>query len=299
MRRGQGSLEYLLILAAILAIAVVIVLIANMLLGTPKEANLINQDKYNFATNGWEIRGYDKPITPSDPCASGRMTFVKGGKVYSCNPAAPAAGAEPIGVITDQSGDTHTVYADNDSYYVDVGQKPTCGDGVCSIGEDCCSCCEDCITCATSPIVVKRCASDSDYVHDWTNGAEEKIKMHNGLEGLSKVSLNLSGWNGESDVTMHFVKKDSKGNPVWARDIVSSCTAGEWCDFTFGTKLCFGKDELLVMNMTSPKDGKFTVYGANQGDCSDSDFGISDRNSGIDLPDWAIRLYADCAPQGS
>ncbi len=130
MRRGQGSLEYLLILAAILAIAVVIVLIANMLLGTPKEANLINQDKYNFATNGWEIRGYDKPITPSDPCASGRMTFVKGGKVYSCNPAAPAAGAEPIGVITDQSGDTHTVYADNDSYYVDVGQVANCTDGV-------------------------------------------------------------------------------------------------------------------------------------------------------------------------
>ena len=49
MRRAQGSLEYLLILAAILAIAVIVVLVANAMLGTPDEANIVNQDKYGFA----------------------------------------------------------------------------------------------------------------------------------------------------------------------------------------------------------------------------------------------------------
>ena len=56
---AQGSLEYLLILAAILAIAVVVILIANQLMAAPQEANIINQEKYECALSGVELIGYD------------------------------------------------------------------------------------------------------------------------------------------------------------------------------------------------------------------------------------------------
>lgn len=60
MKKGQGSLEYLLILAAILAIAVVVVLISSSLLAEPEEATAINEDKYSCAVAGIELIGYSE-----------------------------------------------------------------------------------------------------------------------------------------------------------------------------------------------------------------------------------------------
>jgi hypothetical protein len=59
MKKGQGSLEYLLILAAILAIAVVVVVVANSLLGSPKAQADISSDKYGCITNHIELIGYN------------------------------------------------------------------------------------------------------------------------------------------------------------------------------------------------------------------------------------------------
>ena len=138
MRRGQGSLEYLLILAAILAIAVVVVLIANSMLGSPKDVNTVNQDKYNFALQGWEIKGYNNPIDVSDTAESAPESFNWRGDSYSYNPAAPPADATEIGVLQDREGNTYTVYTDEEgNYYIDQGQDPECGDTVVQVGEEC------------------------------------------------------------------------------------------------------------------------------------------------------------------
>ncbi len=59
MKRGQGSLEYLLILAAILAIAVVVVLVANSLLSAPAGQTQVQEGEYACAISGIELRGYD------------------------------------------------------------------------------------------------------------------------------------------------------------------------------------------------------------------------------------------------
>lgn len=60
MKKGQGSLEYLLILAAILAIAVVVVVVANSMISAPTEQADLNQDKYECAIVGIELTDYTK-----------------------------------------------------------------------------------------------------------------------------------------------------------------------------------------------------------------------------------------------
>jgi len=156
MKRGQGSLEYLLILAAILAIAVVVVLVANAMLGQPSEAAAIQQDKYNLAIQGFEIKGYDKPIDVSNP---GTMPILnKGGQDFIFNNSAKPIGSTKVGDITDSSGTKHGVYVGGGggggggSYYVDPPitgptatpvTTPTPTPGPCSTdcdnGEDCTS----------------------------------------------------------------------------------------------------------------------------------------------------------------
>ncbi|MCD6522740.1 MAG: class III signal peptide-containing protein [Candidatus Diapherotrites archaeon] len=65
--KAQGSLEYLLILAAILAIAVVVVVVANSMLAPGQEAGAINQDKYQCSLQGIELVNYNKlPTTLSE-----------------------------------------------------------------------------------------------------------------------------------------------------------------------------------------------------------------------------------------
>ena len=59
---AQGSTEYLLILAAILAIAVVVVVVANGMLETPKSQAVFRTDSYRFAVAGMELVGYSQPF---------------------------------------------------------------------------------------------------------------------------------------------------------------------------------------------------------------------------------------------
>ena len=59
--KAQGSLEYLLILAAILAIAVVTVVVANQMLNPAETAAAIQQDKYVCGLQSIELIDYDKP----------------------------------------------------------------------------------------------------------------------------------------------------------------------------------------------------------------------------------------------
>lgn len=124
MRRGQGSLEYLLILAAILALAVIVVLIANSMLGTPKETAVVNQDKYNFALQGWEIRGYDRPYDPNDP-GTRPETIAKSGKSYGDGGSTPV-GTALIGAITGGDGTSYPVYVGDDEYYIGAPPSPAC-----------------------------------------------------------------------------------------------------------------------------------------------------------------------------
>lgn len=122
MPRGQGSLEYLLILAAILALAVIVVLIANMMLGSPRETNIVTQDKYNFAVRGAELRGYERPIDPGDACGTAPELIVVDGEEYGCaDPAAPSW-AELIGELHDSQGGSYPVHVEDGEFFIDHGQ---------------------------------------------------------------------------------------------------------------------------------------------------------------------------------
>ena len=58
-KKGQGALEYLLILAAVLAIAVVVILVAHQIATPAQNSALINQDKYNCAQAGIDLVNYN------------------------------------------------------------------------------------------------------------------------------------------------------------------------------------------------------------------------------------------------
>lgn len=59
MNKAQGSLEYLLILAAILAIAVVVVVVANSMIAAPEGQADLNKEKYQASIAGLEFVGYN------------------------------------------------------------------------------------------------------------------------------------------------------------------------------------------------------------------------------------------------
>ncbi|MFC2174888.1 FG-GAP-like repeat-containing protein [archaeon] len=108
MRRGQGSLEYLMVFAAILAIAVIVVLIANAMLGAPSESAISEQDKANFALAGFDLRGYDKPFDPTDPKTL-PQAIVQGDNTYLYEDDF-GDDSTKIGELTDSSGNTHWVW---------------------------------------------------------------------------------------------------------------------------------------------------------------------------------------------
>ncbi len=62
MKKGQGSTETLLIIAAVLVIAVAVVLTANYLLGAPTESTSVVDDKFAASLKGAELIGYNKPF---------------------------------------------------------------------------------------------------------------------------------------------------------------------------------------------------------------------------------------------
>ncbi len=177
----------MLILAAILAIAVVVVLVANAVLGTPSEAAVAQQDKYNLALKGFDVRGYDKPYVPGEPDTL-PTSILGGGSEYFYNDSAPPDDAVKIGEITDSSGDKHTLYTSgggggsSGSYHVkkkkpkptpepecesdsDCDEDEKCTSGKC-VKEDECEDDDDCdegyVCTGGSCVEEDECESDSD-----------------------------------------------------------------------------------------------------------------------------------------
>ncbi len=78
-KKGQGSLEYLLILAAILAIAVVVVVVARSMMAPAKRAGKAAQDKYVCGNSGIELVNYNEQISSGDTIPgdvwSGEITY--------------------------------------------------------------------------------------------------------------------------------------------------------------------------------------------------------------------------------
>ena len=61
MQRSQSSLEYIMILAGVIAIAVVIIIIASMLLAPSEDATIVASDKYAAGLIGVDLVGYTTP----------------------------------------------------------------------------------------------------------------------------------------------------------------------------------------------------------------------------------------------
>ncbi len=71
--RGQGSLEYLLILAAVLAIAVVVILVANNIMNPARTGASIQMDKYSCSLEGIELLNYNSPYLGTRETAPGQI----------------------------------------------------------------------------------------------------------------------------------------------------------------------------------------------------------------------------------
>ncbi len=72
-RRGQGALEYLLILAAILAIAVVAILVAHNIMSPARTSVGVGADKYSCSISGIELLNYNKPYDGTQNTAPGQV----------------------------------------------------------------------------------------------------------------------------------------------------------------------------------------------------------------------------------
>ncbi len=180
MQKAQGSLEYLIILAAVLALAVVIVLLAGSWLGTPIESATANQDKNAFAVNGIEIRGYDKAFVIGDTKTL-PDSLIKDGISYVYAGEYTDKG-KLVGEITDENGDTHNVYVnDGNGYYVGGSGSsststptptpiptPTCTDVIQNQGESDVDCGGPCQTCING----KTCVLNADCTSDFCNGTK-------------------------------------------------------------------------------------------------------------------------------
>lgn len=69
MRKAQGSIETLLIIAAVLVITVSVVLTANYILGEPTEQSSIIDDKFAASLKGAELIGYEQQFDGTDESA--------------------------------------------------------------------------------------------------------------------------------------------------------------------------------------------------------------------------------------
>lgn len=78
-KKGQGALEYLLILAAVLAIAVVVILVANQIMSPARESTVLNSDKFECAKVGIELK-YE-----TLPDGAGDVKVVYQGQALHCS----------------------------------------------------------------------------------------------------------------------------------------------------------------------------------------------------------------------
>ncbi len=122
MRRAQGSLEYLLILAAILAIAVVVVIVATSLLSNPQSQTEISQAKYEAALQGVEFIGYDSVFDGT--LATAPLQIVKQGEAWS-NPQISFVNPSGTEYIMSLSayGEDYPLYGDigGGDYHIVIG----------------------------------------------------------------------------------------------------------------------------------------------------------------------------------
>lgn len=134
-KKGQGSIEYLMILAAVLAIAVVVVVLATTFFTRYRDPAEIAQDKSVCAASGIELKNYvdrfdciggyaaSTCATGQTKWAHGNMSVEYGGKVLTCTGSMTLVGdsACKIGL---QNGSCIRLYAnrthciiDNTTYY--------------------------------------------------------------------------------------------------------------------------------------------------------------------------------------
>ena len=100
MKKGQGSLEYLLILAAILAIAVVVVVVANSLMSAPQTQAKVGEDQYKCSLQQIELISYSEVGIIND-------VHYKG---IDCSP----------GTVTADKSDASCKLGDNKNLYVSM-----------------------------------------------------------------------------------------------------------------------------------------------------------------------------------
>lgn len=108
MKKGQGSLEYLLILAAILAIAVVVIVVANSMIGTPQKTADLNKDKYECSMKGIELIDYTVRGTVSAVNYNGARCIAgySGTEAASCQIADEDGTAETV-LVSESAGVCH------------------------------------------------------------------------------------------------------------------------------------------------------------------------------------------------
>jgi len=105
MKKGQGSLEYLLILAAILAIAVVVVVVANSLMSAPQTQAKVGEDQYRCSLQQIELTSYVEV---------GVVNGVKY-KGVTCSP----------GTVTAATSDASCMLGDDKPLYVEMNAAGT------------------------------------------------------------------------------------------------------------------------------------------------------------------------------
>ena len=105
-RKGQGALEYLLILAAVLAIAVVVILVAHSVATPAQTSSVVNQDKFACAQAGIELVNYN---ALPEPKQVSKIRVRYQGATAQCNKRVKDKDITASCVIHDNTNKKHTV----------------------------------------------------------------------------------------------------------------------------------------------------------------------------------------------
>ena len=105
-KKGQGALEYLIILAGVLAIAVIVILVLRNVSNPAQQNAQINQAKFACAEEGIKITELG---TTSDGGISSVYISYNGGKVEKCSSgSASSPEASCSFTLKDKSGTDHS-----------------------------------------------------------------------------------------------------------------------------------------------------------------------------------------------
>jgi len=124
--KGQGSLEYLLILAAVLAIAIVVIIVGNSLVTAPEQSTVISKDKFEASFDGVTFAGYNKAFDPNDVNTWPDAINYEG-ETYPLVEGTPSGPV--IAVITGPDGIEYPIYI--------VGGTSVIGDPIGSCSDEC------------------------------------------------------------------------------------------------------------------------------------------------------------------